>query len=91
MKHFQNDDEMFSLMKDKLYTPVVGDILDAMGFAHQFLPSLSASAPAGYENCRTSLHRVRTGRILPTESRSVTLPSARPAEAKRRVFGYWRA
>ena len=38
MKHFQNDDEMFSLMKDKLYTPVVGDILDAMGFAHQFLP-----------------------------------------------------
>ena len=29
---------MFALMKEKLYTPVVGDILDAMGYTHQFLP-----------------------------------------------------
>jgi 4-hydroxy-4-methyl-2-oxoglutarate aldolase len=34
-----NDDaELFGLMKDKLYTPVVGDILDALGCYHQFLP-----------------------------------------------------
>lgn len=32
------DDELFSLVRDELYTPVVGDILDAMGLYHQFLP-----------------------------------------------------
>lgn len=32
------DQEMFELMKTRLYTPVVGDILDQMGFYHQFLP-----------------------------------------------------
>lgn len=26
-------------MKEKLYTPVVGDILDVMGYTHQFLPA----------------------------------------------------
>ena len=36
---WKNDDEMFSLMKEKLYTPVVGDILDQMGYRHQFLPA----------------------------------------------------
>ena len=30
--------ELFGLMKEKLYTPVVGDILDEMGYTHQFLP-----------------------------------------------------
>lgn len=38
MKPWNSEDEMFSLMKEKLYTPVVGDILDVMGYAHQFLP-----------------------------------------------------
>ena len=33
-----NENEKFALMKEKLYTPVVGDILDAMGYYHQFLP-----------------------------------------------------
>lgn len=32
------DAELFALMKRELYTPVVGDILDAMGYYHQFLP-----------------------------------------------------
>lgn len=31
------DDELFSLMKNKLYTAVVGDILDVLGYHHQFL------------------------------------------------------
>lgn len=35
---FKNDCEMFQLMKETLYTPVVGDILDSMGYYHQFLP-----------------------------------------------------
>lgn len=30
--------EIFQTMKEQLYTPVVGDILDAMGYTHQFLP-----------------------------------------------------
>ena len=39
MALWKNDEEMFQLMKEKLYTPVVGDILDQMGYTHQFLPS----------------------------------------------------
>ena len=35
---WKNDEELFALMKDKLYTPVVGDILDGLGCYHQFLP-----------------------------------------------------
>lgn len=38
MKSWKNEDEMFALIKEKLYTPVVGDILDALGYYHQFLP-----------------------------------------------------
>lgn len=38
MALWQNETEMFQLMKEKLYTPVVGDILDVMGYYHQFLP-----------------------------------------------------
>lgn len=38
MKMWKTDTEMFDLMKEKLYTPVVGDILDTMGYYHQFLP-----------------------------------------------------
>ncbi|MEN1761430.1 RraA family protein [Anoxynatronum sibiricum] len=38
MSLWQNETEMFQLMKEKLYTPVVGDILDVMGYYHQFLP-----------------------------------------------------
>lgn len=47
---WKNDEEMFALMKEKLYTPVVGDILDQMGYTHQFLPAdirpLAAMVPA---------------------------------------------
>ncbi|WP_367942083.1 RraA family protein [Enterocloster citroniae] len=39
MPMWKNEDEMFALMKEKLYTPVVGDILDVMGYSHQFLPA----------------------------------------------------
>lgn len=39
MVSWKNDTEMFTLMREKLYTPVVGDILDVMGFTHQFLPA----------------------------------------------------
>ncbi|MEY8351833.1 RraA family protein [Lachnospiraceae bacterium 54-53] len=38
MKLWKDENEKFALMKEKLYTPVVGDILDGMGYYHQFLP-----------------------------------------------------
>lgn len=38
MAIWNTENEMFALMKEKLYTPVVGDILDGMGYYHQFLP-----------------------------------------------------
>lgn len=33
-----NDDSLFALIREHLYTPVVGDILDGLGCFHQFLP-----------------------------------------------------
>lgn len=35
---WQNDTQLFELMSTTLYTPVVGDLLDALGYWHQFLP-----------------------------------------------------
>lgn len=35
---WKSDDELFTLCTGELYTPVVGDILDELGFTHQFLP-----------------------------------------------------
>lgn len=38
MAHFNDDTELFAAMRDRLFTAVVGDILDTMGLQHQFLP-----------------------------------------------------
>ncbi len=38
MPEWKNDQELFTLLKKELYTPVVGDILDQKGRFHQFLP-----------------------------------------------------
>jgi 4-hydroxy-4-methyl-2-oxoglutarate aldolase len=35
---WQNDGELFELMRSRLFTAVVGDVLDALGYLHQFLP-----------------------------------------------------
>src|SRR5438552_580368 len=35
---WSSDAQLFELMRDVLYTPVVGDILDDLGFTHQSLP-----------------------------------------------------
>ncbi|HTN60469.1 MAG TPA: RraA family protein [Devosia sp.] len=34
-----SDDDTFSLLKTGLFTAVVGDVLDVLGFHHQFLPA----------------------------------------------------
>src|SRR5215472_7067028 len=38
MAEWKSDSELFSLCARELYTPVVGDILDDLGFTRQFLP-----------------------------------------------------
>lgn len=38
MVQWHDDNELFALMKAELFTAVVGDILDKLGFVHQFLP-----------------------------------------------------
>ncbi len=38
MKQWENDAQLFARMRSQLYTPVVGDILDGLGYYHQFLP-----------------------------------------------------
>lgn len=38
MAEWRSDAELFSLCARELYTPVVGDILDDLGFTRQFLP-----------------------------------------------------
>lgn len=35
---WKNDDELFSIVRKELYTAVIGDIMDKMGYLHQFLP-----------------------------------------------------
>jgi 4-hydroxy-4-methyl-2-oxoglutarate aldolase len=35
---WSDDPQLFKLIERELYTPVVGDILDDLGFTHQFLP-----------------------------------------------------
>ncbi len=35
---FADDTQLFAAMRNKLFTAVVGDILDTMGLLHQFLP-----------------------------------------------------
>lgn len=58
MALWNSDAEMLALMKEKLYTPVVGDILDQMGYSHQFLPAqirpLASWVPAGLLTDRPS-------------------------------------
>ncbi len=37
-KFWKNDGELFQLAKAELFTAVVGDVMDKMGFHRQFLP-----------------------------------------------------
>lgn len=38
MKELENDRILFDTIREELYTAVVGDIMDKMGYTHQFLP-----------------------------------------------------
>ena len=53
---FADDAELFAAVRAKLFTAVVGDILDTMGLLHQFLPP--HIKPLGH-------HMVTIGRAMP--------------------------
>lgn len=38
MALWASDDELFTLARQELFTAVVGDVMDKLGFTHQFLP-----------------------------------------------------
>lgn len=38
MKEWKDDNSLFALTRRELYTAVIGDIMDKMGYVHQFLP-----------------------------------------------------
>jgi regulator of RNase E activity RraA len=38
MTEWKNDDQLFALVRAELYTAVVGDIMDKLGYFYQFLP-----------------------------------------------------
>lgn len=39
MSAYSTDEELFKILKDELFTAVVGDVLDKQGYIHQFLPA----------------------------------------------------
>jgi 4-hydroxy-4-methyl-2-oxoglutarate aldolase len=43
---WKNDDELFALMRERLFPAVVGDILDTLGFLKQFLSPRSGRCAA---------------------------------------------
>ena len=64
-----SETELFGLVKSQLYTPVVGDILDRMGFTHQFLPQ-------SIQPLLTEMKLV--GRAMPTLMIDVHGPQKKP-------------
>jgi 4-hydroxy-4-methyl-2-oxoglutarate aldolase len=65
----QDDIQLFDKIRQHLYTPVVGDILDTLGYYHQFLPpDIRAIAPG---------MRV-VGRAMPVQLADVAGPQKHP-------------
>ncbi|MBE6024826.1 MAG: RraA family protein [Cellulosilyticum sp.] len=87
MKQWKNDEEMFSIMKEVLYTPVVGDILDQMGYNHQFLPSyikpLESMVPAD-----AYIDRSEPDNRLKLAGYACTVLENDVFEAPKKPFGY---
>ena len=66
---WNSDTELFALLRAELYTPVVGDILDAHGRYHQFLPQ-------PVQPMRESM--VIAGRAMPVVMTDVHGPQKKP-------------
>lgn len=63
------DEELFALVRDRLYTPVVGDCLDVEGLPHQFLPPEIRQLTPG---------SVVVGRAMPVLITDVFGPQTKP-------------
>jgi regulator of RNase E activity RraA len=66
---WRDDSELFSLIRTTLYTPVVGDVLDGLGYFHQFLPQ-------PIQPMREDM--VLVGRVMPVLNKSVDGPQHLP-------------
>ena len=66
-KEWQSDRELFSLIRTELYTAVVGDICDQMGFHNQFLPPELRPLDQGKRN-------VLAGRAMTVREEDVSEP-----------------
>lgn len=64
-----SDNELFTLVRTQLYTPVIGDVLDWLGFIHQFLPQ-------PIQPLRTEMKLV--GRAMPVLMIDVHGPQKKP-------------
>lgn len=64
-----NDEELFKLMRERLFTAIIGDVLDLNGYRHQFLPS----------QCRPLRpHMIVCGRAMTVLEHDVDQPSDAP-------------
>jgi len=66
---WNDDDTLFELYRNELYTPVVGDILDELGCYHQFLPQPIQPA---------EMHFKVAGRAMPALMIDVYGPQEKP-------------
>lgn len=69
---WENDDELFEIMKKDLYSAVIGDILDQMGRYHQFLPMEVQPIREDMVVCGRAMTVLEadlpvTGELIPTE------------------------
>lgn len=65
---WKSDNELFALMKTRLFTAVVGDILDTLGYMHQFVsPAIKP----------LDVNTVVAGRAMRCWSRTFTKPNRR--------------
>ena len=69
MPEWKNDKELFEIMKKELYTGVLCDMLDTLGYSHQFLPrEIQAALP----------EMIVAGRAFPTIICDVYGPQDKP-------------
>lgn len=66
---WRDDAELFEMMRSKLFTAVVGDILDALGYLHQFLPP-------EIQPLRDDM--IIAGRAMPVLEVDASVPPAKP-------------
>ena len=60
MKAWQTDDDLFDLAKRDLYTAVVGDVLDKLGFQQPFFTALLTTFTRRYGGHRPRHDRFRS-------------------------------